>query len=94
MHPTSRLLRISAPVELVTLAVLLVNVGVLHFEALASVVGPLHGCAYLIVIIAAARETASDRTAVVLSAVPGIGGVIALRRLDARRTPPDRPGAG
>ncbi len=81
----SRLLRISAPVELVTLAVLLANLGVLHLPALASAVGPVHGCAYLIVIIAATRERGPDRTAVALSAVPGIGGVLALRRLDARR---------
>ncbi|WP_234431941.1 DUF3817 domain-containing protein [Streptomyces sp. NRRL S-241] len=86
MHDrASRLLRISAPVELVTLAVLLVNLGVLHLPALASAVGPVHGCAYLIVIIAAARERSPDRTALALAAVPGIGGVLALRRLDALR---------
>ncbi|MFI1647513.1 DUF3817 domain-containing protein [Streptomyces avidinii] len=86
----SLLLRISATVELVTLAVLLVNLGVLHLPALASAVGPVHGCAYLIVIITVTRERGSDRTAVPLSAVPGIGGVLALRRLDAHRAPPVR----
>ncbi|MFJ7589376.1 DUF3817 domain-containing protein [Streptomyces sp. NPDC097617] len=83
-HRAGRLLRISAPVELATLAALLVNLGLLHLPALASAVGPVHGCAYLIVIITAARENGRDRTVVALSAVPGIGGVLALRRLDAQ----------
>ncbi|GGY86143.1 DUF3817 domain-containing protein [Streptomyces avidinii] len=84
----SLLLRISATLELATLAVLLVNLGVLHLPALASAVGPVHGCAYLIVIIAVTRERGPDRAAVPLSAVPGIGGILALRRLDAHRAPP------
>ncbi|MFD9263915.1 hypothetical protein ACFVZQ_36550, partial [Streptomyces sp. NPDC059538] len=72
MHDrASRLLRISAPVELVTLAVLLVNLGVLHLPALASAVGPVHGCAYLIVIIAAAPARTPGPNAPPPGARPG-----------------------
>ncbi|MFJ3913481.1 DUF3817 domain-containing protein [Streptomyces vinaceus] len=83
MHPPSRLLRLSAPVELLSLVVLLVNVAFLHQEAVASVIGPLHGCAYLIALIAAAREAGPDRTVTLLAVIPGIGGMFALRRLTA-----------
>ncbi|MFF3013979.1 DUF3817 domain-containing protein [Streptomyces sp. NPDC057939] len=86
MRRPDRLLRFCAPLELVTLAVLLTNVGALHLEAVASAVGPLHGCAYLIVVLTTAREPDADRRTVALSAVPGIGGVLALRRLTANRT--------
>ncbi|MCX4545674.1 DUF3817 domain-containing protein [Streptomyces sp. NBC_01565] len=81
MPAPSRLLRVSAPVELLSLAVLLANLAVLHQQALASAIGPLHGCAYLIAVIATAREAGPDRTAILLAAVPGIGGLLALRRL-------------
>ncbi|GGS02411.1 DUF3817 domain-containing protein [Streptomyces nojiriensis] len=89
MHHPSRLLRAAALLELGSLAVLLGNLGALHLQAVSSAVGPLHGCAYLIVIIATAREPHSDRSAVALSAVPGIGGLLARRRLSA-----PRPAAG
>ncbi|MDX2395112.1 DUF3817 domain-containing protein [Streptomyces sp. DK15] len=87
MRRPDRLLRVCAPLELVTLAVLAANVGLLHLPAIASTVGPLHGCAYLIVVLTTAREPNADRTAVALSAVPGVGGVLALRRLAANRAP-------
>jgi hypothetical protein len=88
MNRPSRLLRVTAPLELASLAVLLANVSVLQLQAVASAIGPLHGCAYLIVIIATAREAGPDRTATVLSAVPGIGGMLALRRLATRYARP------
>ncbi|KPH99518.1 hypothetical protein OV450_5231 [Actinobacteria bacterium OV450] len=54
MHPPSRLLRIAAPAELLSLAVLLANLATVHQRELASVVGPVHGCAYLMAVIGAA----------------------------------------
>ncbi|MFF4391769.1 DUF3817 domain-containing protein [Streptomyces sp. NPDC001552] len=90
MHPPSRLLRLSAPVELLSLAALLANVAVLHQQAVASAIGPLHGCAYLIAIIATARAAGPDRTATVLAAILGIGGMLALRRLAAPAHAPPR----
>ncbi|MDA5282529.1 DUF3817 domain-containing protein [Streptomyces sp. Isolate_45] len=87
MRRPDRLLRVCAPLELATLAVLLTNLGALHLQAVAAAVGPLHGCAYLIVVLTTAREPNADRTTIALSAVPGVGGVLALRRLTANRTP-------
>ncbi|MFB7787237.1 DUF3817 domain-containing protein [Streptomyces vinaceus] len=83
MQPPSRLLRLGAPVELLSLSVLLANVTFLHQEAVASAIGPLHGCAYLIALVAAAREAGPDRTVTLLAVIPGIGGTLALRRLTA-----------
>ncbi|MGP8297245.1 DUF3817 domain-containing protein [Streptomyces inhibens] len=88
MNRPSGLLRVTAPAELASLAVLLINVSVLHLQVVASAIGPLHGCAYLIVIIAAAREAGPDRTVTALSVIPGIGGMLALRRLATRYAQP------
>ncbi|MCX4957606.1 DUF3817 domain-containing protein [Streptomyces virginiae] len=93
MHRPGRLLRTAALLELGTMAVLLSNLATFHLQAVASAVGPLHGCAYLIVLIATVREPHADRTTVALSAVPGIGGLLARRRLAANR-PPARPPVG
>ncbi|MGW6863137.1 DUF3817 domain-containing protein [Streptomyces sp. NPDC054901] len=87
MRRPDRLLRVCAPLELATLAVLLTNLGALHLQAVAAAVGPLHGCAYLIVVLTTTREPNADRTTIALSAVPGVGGVLALRRLTANRAP-------
>jgi hypothetical protein len=73
-------LRIAAIVELVSLAVLLANLVTVHLPAVASLVGPIHGCAYLFVIGAALRLTGSKTTAL-LAAVPVVGGLVALRRV-------------
>lgn len=104
MQPPSRLLRVSARIELLSLAVLLANLATVHQQALAALLGPLHGCAYLIAVISTATATATagergpagDRTATLLALIPGIGGMLALRRLAAaprtahapRATPP------
>jgi hypothetical protein len=94
MNRPSRLLRVT-PLELASLAVLLANVSVLDLQSVASAIGPLHGCAYLIVIIATAREAGPDRTATALSAVPGIGGMLACGGSPrGTRGRPDRPAAG
>ncbi|MFD0119897.1 DUF3817 domain-containing protein [Streptomyces virginiae] len=85
MHRPGRLLRTAALLELGTMVVLLGNLGTFHLRAVASAVGPLHGCAYLIVLIATVREPQADRTTVALSAVPGVGGLLARRRLTAPR---------
>jgi len=44
------LLRVAARVELVSLLVLLANLATVHARAVATLIGPLHGCAYLLVI--------------------------------------------
>lgn len=76
-----RLLRAAAMAEPVTLAALFANLATYHWPAVAALLGPLHGCAYLYVAIAVARDPdASPRTRVI-AFVPAIGGLLALRRL-------------
>ncbi|MGW7052541.1 hypothetical protein [Streptomyces sp. NPDC054887] len=77
-----RLLLIAARVEAASLVVLLANLLTAHSPAVASLAGPLHGTAYLVVIATAwpAGGAASSRVRW-LAAVPGVGGLLALRRI-------------
>ncbi|MFE5487533.1 DUF3817 domain-containing protein [Streptomyces sp. NPDC056527] len=79
---TVRTLRIAAGVEAFSLVALLANLLTTHTPAVSSLVGPLHGTAYLVVI--AATWQVSDAAmpgARWAAAVPGVGGLLALRRL-------------
>jgi hypothetical protein len=76
-----RPLRIAAAVELVSLLVLLINLATVHWRAVASLVGPTHGCAYLLVIILTARRPETTTATRATAVLPGIGGLLALRRL-------------
>jgi hypothetical protein len=77
------LLKAAARVEFVSLVLLFANLATAHWASVASLVGPIHGCAYLFVIGATLRATKDVRTRV-LSAVPGVGGLLATRRLAAQ----------
>ncbi len=66
--------RIAAGVEAASLAVLLGNLVTAHVSAVASLFGPVHGMAYLVV-IATAPPGARWR-----AVIPGIGGLLAVRR--------------
>ncbi|MGH3838705.1 MAG: DUF3817 domain-containing protein [Pseudonocardiaceae bacterium] len=85
MSASLRLLRTATGVELVTLIVLLVNVVTVHWPAVSSVIGPTHGCAYLFVSIAAVRAAGATKHATLMALIPGIGGLLALRRLTTQR---------
>jgi hypothetical protein len=87
-----RALRIAAAVELVTLAALLVNLLTVHAEFVSSLGGPVHGTAYLAVIALTWATTPVNTTRGTRprSVVPGIGGLLVLRRL-RRRRPPEPP---
>lgn len=79
-----RALRIAVAVETLSLAILLTNLATVHEPAVASLVGPVHGAAYLAVIaitvlIPGSAATGARRRAV----VPVIGGLLALWRLRA-----------
>jgi len=74
------LLRVAARVELVTLLVLLANLATVHAPAVATLVGPLHGCAYLLVIGSTLAATRQGRPRL-LALVPGVGGLLAERRM-------------
>ncbi|MGG2461340.1 DUF3817 domain-containing protein [Streptomyces sp. RGM 3693] len=76
-----RPLRTAATVELISLIVLLTNLATVHLPAVASLAGPLHGCAYLFTIGAVARDPQRTGRPVILACLPGIGGLLALHRL-------------
>ncbi|MEU9194497.1 DUF3817 domain-containing protein [Streptomyces hundungensis] len=84
MHIRSpRHLHIAAHAELISLIVLLANVFTLHLKAISSLMGPTHGCAYLFVVIATWRLKHAPVAAKILAVVPGVGGLLALRRSTA-----------
>ncbi len=76
-----QLLRIAASVEFVSLIVLLANLATVHWPAVSSLTGPIHGCAYLFVIIATVSEAQATRQMKTLAFLPGIGGLLVLRQL-------------
>lgn len=76
-------LRAAAFVELASLVVLLVNLATVHWPAVSSAVGPVHGCAYLFVIVLAFRQT-TGRWTRAAALVPAVGGLLVLRRLTGR----------
>ncbi|MCK2238653.1 MULTISPECIES: hypothetical protein [unclassified Crossiella] len=76
-----RLLRYAALAEMITVAVLLLNLVTVHWRPVSALTGPLHGTAYLLVIAACLlRENTPPRTRL-LALIPAIGGYLALRRL-------------
>jgi hypothetical protein len=84
-----RALRIAAGAELATLAVLLANLATGHWPQVSSAVGPVHGSAYLFVVIFTVRLSRANRTRA-LAVVPGVGGLLVLRQLAGRRGPTPR----
>src|SRR5687767_7630304 len=72
-----RTLRIAAAVEAGSLGLLLVNLVTVHAPAITSLGGPLHGTAYLVVIALTPAGPATRWRA----AIPGIGGLLVLRRI-------------
>ena len=78
------LLRSAALVEFLSLLLLLANLATVHWPPVASLLGPVHGCAYLFVIGATVQATRDRRTRLT-AVVPGIGGLLALRRLGPER---------
>jgi hypothetical protein len=75
-------LRAAATAEVVSLVVLFANLLTVHWPAVSSLIGPIHGCCYLLVVILTAREAASRATKLI-ALVPAVGGLIVLRRLGA-----------
>ncbi|KOG89967.1 hypothetical protein ADK38_11345 [Streptomyces varsoviensis] len=64
---------------------MLLNLVTVHWPAVSSVMGPLHGCSYLFVIIATARHPQSAGRLTALALIPGIGGLLVTRQLDRPR---------
>ncbi|MFV2087496.1 DUF3817 domain-containing protein [Micromonospora sp. LOL_021] len=92
MSGSQRLLRIAAGVEITTLIVMLANLATVHWSAVSSLLGPTHGAAYLLVVVATAQQPAAPTSTRLLSLLPGVGGLLVLRALAAHRRPtPDAP---
>ena len=79
-----RWLRVTAAVEATTLALLLVNLATVHLDAVAALTGPVHGLAWLAT-MAIAFLIPLPRAARLLAVVPGVGGLLALRRAETSR---------
>lgn len=82
--PELRWLRWASVVETASLAVLLVNLVTVHHPLVTSATGPVHGFAYLAT-IAVSFLLPLPATTRLLTLVPGVGGLLALRR--ARHDP-------
>ncbi|WP_406430773.1 hypothetical protein OHB00_02605 [Streptomyces sp. NBC_00631] len=83
-----RPLRASAIIELVSLAVLLVNMATGNAQQIAALFGPLHGVAWLFGILATWRDPQRSTGAALRAVIPGIGGLLALRALERAGTQP------
>lgn len=77
-----RHLRIAAQGELISLMILLTNLATVHLKPVSSLMGPAHGCAYLFVVVATWRRKQATTITKATAVIPGIGGLLALRRLD------------
>jgi len=71
-----RWLRVAATVEAATLVILLANLATVHVPAVATVLGPVHGTAYLAG-IALAWTGGLSRTARRLAGIPAVGAWLA-----------------
>jgi hypothetical protein len=78
MSPLRRL-EIAAAVETVTVLVLFGNLLTVHNPSVASLAGPVHGMAYLVVIVLSFSSRGLTRTAKWLSVVPLVGGWLTVR---------------
>ncbi len=85
-EPPTRRLAPAAAAELVTLAVLLVNLATVHWAPLASAVGPLHGTAYLVTAVLA-WQLPLPRAVRLRGLVPAVGGLLVLRAAARRPAP-------
>ena len=74
------LLRVAARLEFLSLIVLLANLATVHHPVVATLIGPVHGCAYLVVIGATLAAT-RQRGPRLLALIPGFGGLLAERRV-------------
>lgn len=71
--------RPAALVEFVSLAVLLINLATVHWPPITSLGGPVHGCAYLAVVVLAFRHPRATTRVRLAALVPGVGGLLAQR---------------
>ena len=70
---------------------LLANLLTVHHPVLASLAGPVHGGAYLVVVLGTLRIRTAKPPVKLLALIPGIGGILALRSLTRRQPEPGAP---
>ena len=81
MRTSRQPLEIAAFVELLSLVVLLGNLATAHLPQITSLGGPVHGCAYLFVVVLTAWHPQASPRARLLALIPGIGGLLAYRAI-------------
>ena len=82
-----RLLTLLAATEFGSLVVLLVNLATVHVPGVATILGPLHGCAYVAAIIGTAMAARPKSLPTLLSVIPGIGATLAVAVLRRSAAP-------
>lgn len=83
-----QILRVAAVIEVLSLLTLLVNLATAHVASIASTLGPIHGAAYVTVIISSFTLPGAPRNTKLFSLVPAIGGFLVIRRYGAEQTRP------
>ncbi|MFF2062826.1 hypothetical protein ACFVWZ_13695 [Streptomyces sp. NPDC058200] len=84
-----RILRIAAAVEALSLTLLLLNLFTVHTQVITSLGGPVHGMAYLTTILVVRLIPAlTVHGATARAFVPGVGGLLALRRIERQTSSP------
>lgn len=81
-----RPLRIAAHAELASLTVLLTNLATVHLPDVSALAGPVHGCAYLLVVLLTVRAPGADGRTKLCALIPGVGGLLASRRYERAST--------
>ncbi|MEC3917903.1 hypothetical protein [Nocardia sp. CDC160] len=79
-------LRRAAIIETLSLVVLLLNLITVHWPMVSTLIGPVHGCAYIVVIMLAFRLPETRPGVKALALLPVVGGLLVLRGLAGRRS--------
>jgi hypothetical protein len=80
-----RALHAIGAVELSTFLLMMANLATVHLELFSSILGPLHGLAYTVTVIAAALASNGRHRIWLLALVPAVGGLLAARSLPSRQ---------
>ncbi|GAA0930370.1 hypothetical protein [Pseudonocardia zijingensis] len=81
---STRLLAVLAGIEFGTLVVLLANLATVHVAVVPTILGPLHGCAYLAAVVGTAVRAGLLSRPALLSVIPGVGATLAVAVLRRR----------
>jgi hypothetical protein len=87
MRPLLRALDVLSVLELLSIAVLLLNLLTVHVDGVASALGPIHGALYLAVAVTALFGRDLMLRTRLMALIPVLGGVLTLMnvRREARR---------